>query len=180
MSNLVQPHYPFPQTISSLHTHASFLAIWGQSGSIAKVIMIVRADGSYGFPGGKMEAVDGNNILNNIARETREEIGAICHYPGDIPGHFNAEDVQYLGACLCKDTFFTHFAAVETSIETMRSVVADANSADDFHSECAGIVIFDWTPFLVRKLLDHSSLALSVREEIYQLCAHLAIKGLYN
>lgn len=39
-----------------------------------QVIMVVRRDGSYGFPGGKVEGYD-NNLKHTIVRETLEEIG---------------------------------------------------------------------------------------------------------
>lgn len=188
MSNLVQTHYPFPDKISTIHTHASFLAMWSrvtpnEGNPYAKVIMIVRADGSYGFPGGKMEERDGMNILENAAREAYEEVGArrdISSTVIDIPPHYRVQEVKYLGACLCKDSFYTHFCAVEIQLSKLHDILKNASHASDFYDECAGVVAFNWTPAVVRKLLDHSALALSVREEIYQLSAMLAIEGLFN
>ena len=185
MSNNVQPQYPFPTSISSNHTHASFLAIWSKvepegNKPYAKVIMIVRADGSYGFPGGKMDECDGMSVLQNATREAHEEVGARVDTHTTVTPHYYADDIRYLGACMCNESFYTHFCAVGIPLARLRDIMHTASNASDFYDECAGIVAFNWTPTVVRKLLDHSSLALSVREEIYQLSAMLAIEGLFN
>lgn len=96
------------------------------------VLMTMRKDGHWGFPGGKVE--EGESIFEAANRECLEEI--------DAGVQFN--EVVYGGNHLIREDFTSHFFTCELSYRQLVELVHTAMAGNATHGdEVNGVALFD-------------------------------------
>lgn len=117
------------------------------------VLMTCRHDGSWGFPGGKVE--EGESLLQAARRECLEEIGV----------KFDMDDVQYICQHEINPKMDSHLFVFElVSLKTLSQHVYSATLGQASHShEVAGAALFN----VDRVRFTEMNLAPTVLEELY-------------
>lgn len=96
------------------------------------VLMTMRADGKWGFPGGKQE--EGESILEAAQRECLEEINV----------RIRLEGVEYQGSHLIREDFHSHLFTRRTSYAGLILALESAMSGNATHGdEVNGVALFD-------------------------------------
>lgn len=115
------------------------------------VLMTMRADGHWGFPGGKQE--EGESIFEAAMRECAEEIDA----------RINFCDVLYQGSHLINEDLTSHFFTKHCSYQSLINSVHLAMAGNATHSdEVNGVALFD----IERQDFSKMPLAHTVMEEL--------------
>ena len=96
------------------------------------VLMTMRADGHWGFPGGKQE--EGESIFEAAQRECEEEIDA----------HIHLDDVEYQGSHVIREGFHSHFFTKVCSYQALVNTLHLAMAGNATHGdEVNGVALFD-------------------------------------
>lgn len=103
--------------------------LWGKHAKHSDVLMIVRFDGQFGFPGGYVEENEG--FHDGINREFEEEIGK------DL---VRFEEEELFISHDHSDNFSTHFFVKEVSRDVLKRIEQTSIEARDWGTEVLGIV----------------------------------------
>lgn len=96
------------------------------------VLMTMRADGHWGFPGGKQE--EGESIFEAAKRECLEEINV----------NISLDGVEYQGSHVIREDFHSHFFTRRTSYAGLILALEAAMSGNATHGdEVNGVALFD-------------------------------------
>lgn len=96
------------------------------------VLMTMRKDGNWGFPGGKQE--EGESIFEAAQRECAEEIDT----------HIHLDDVEYQGSHLIREDFTSHFFTKVCSYQALVNTLHLSMAGDATHGdEVNGVALFD-------------------------------------
>ncbi|MGL4352789.1 MAG: NUDIX domain-containing protein [Aeromonas popoffii] len=96
------------------------------------VLMTMRADGHWGFPGGKQE--EGESIFEAAKRECLEEINV----------NISLDGVEYQGSHVIREDFHSHFFTRHTSYAGLILALEAAMSGHATHGdEVNGVALFD-------------------------------------
>uniref|UniRef100_T1J0H0 U8 snoRNA-decapping enzyme n=1 Tax=Strigamia maritima TaxID=126957 RepID=T1J0H0_STRMM len=98
----------------------------------AAVLMILREDGHFGFPGGTVD--DKEHVIVALNRELAEEIGL------DANKHVIAEENHVISQVNHQMKFVTHFFALEVTFEEFRKIEKYCLNARDYGIEVLGIL----------------------------------------
>ncbi|XP_060586532.1 U8 snoRNA-decapping enzyme-like [Ruditapes philippinarum] len=103
---------------------------WNQQSTKAAVIMQMRFDGRFGFPGGHIN--NGEKTIVGLNRELKEELGL------DI-SEFGFKETDYAVTYLHKvKKFVLHFFVKEVTLENLKTIESNCIHAQEFGVEALG------------------------------------------
>ncbi len=139
---------------------------------ITQILLPLRWDSRFGFPGGFMEPID-KTIIDTIIRETKEEINF----------NLSADRISLFASHEVKENLNSHFFVCEISPKERDEIISKANLAEHFNAEMAGVnFVHCITPNERRddkgigSLVRGGLFAGASREELELLLKHLSIE----
>lgn len=120
-------------------------------------LVIVRKDGTLGFPGGKLEKDELHGAA--LRRECKEEIDYV---PSDFKHVCNHAIVE--------GEFYSHLFTEEVELEVLEHALNNAKNAEYYSKECLGVTLVTFPKGSASNLLDNpEKLAPTVKEELEHL-----------
>lgn len=125
-----------------------------------KVILVVRRDGSVGFPGGKVDDTD-KSLLDAVRRETREELGFVIN---------NNVNIKHVMKRPIKGDMMSHFMLLDNlSLDAAHKIIKNFH----VHEEIRAIRLVDTKRKNAKANLKLKNLANGVDYQLDVLFDHL-------